>query len=509
MRNVRYYFLFGSCARLRRQWGALLIIFGILATVRLLRPMVQLIADEWQDARTAVTARYQDESILEQTRTTDINQAHEQFVEILSLIDKHYYEPVSWRQVARQALLHLQAASQTSAVENFLHLTSQQKQNLQQQIDQIKAELANDSKSQWTTRKILDLTEEVQHLAQNSDGYDIWALIEWSYALAENLDGYSYLLSPRQYRAMQDRLGGSYMGIGVDLIIRGDYPRLFDVVQDGPAARAGLQPGDWIYAVNGVNCHQRDAAFVTALLTSAKSRSLELTLRRGQEEYRITVRSELLNAPCVRNIQTVDMRQKMGFLRISGFDFDTAMELRRGIDELTQNGIKGLIIDLRSNGGGVMNAAIESARLFLDSGKIVTVISGAERTCYCAGGAGKASDIPLALLVDANTASAAEIFVTALHDNHRAVVIGDKTFGKARIQTIFPLRNSSIGACITTAGYLPPGNQDFNNIGVTPDISIKNAVTDAEKPLCVTDLISDDNASLQTALTVLANLCAS
>ena len=111
-------------------------------------------------------------------------------------------------------------------------------------------------------------------------------------------------------------------------------------------------------------------------------------------------------------------------------------------------------------------------------------------------------------LVDENTASAAEIFVAALRDNHRAVIIGDRTFGKARIQTIFPLKNSSIGACITTAGYLPPGNKDFNAIGITPDISIKNAVSDIEKPLCITDLISNDNTVLKTALMMLANLCA-
>jgi carboxyl-terminal processing protease len=180
----------------------------------------------------------------------------------------------------------------------------------------------------------------------------------------------------------------------------------------------------------------------------------------------------LIDAPTVRHEKL--LFNTIGYLRIAGFDYDTALEMKKSIQKLEKNGAKSLVIDLRCNGGGIMSAAIDAVRLFINQGTIVTVHSAQDKTEYRAGGNFfDCFSLPLVILVDKNTASAAEIFTAALKDHHRAFVIGEKTLGKGVVQTVLPLSKNSIALCLTTASFIPPCQKSFHKCGIEPDILAK------------------------------------
>ena len=206
-------------------------------------------------------------------------------------------------------------------------------------------------------------------------------------------------------------------------------------------------------------------------------------------------------------MKILDRPNQIGYLRISAFDRDTALELQRAVNSLKRRGVKKLILDLRCNGGGIMASAIDAAGLFLHRGTIVTVQSAQQNRRYAVDKNKTAVfKLPLVLLVNDSTASAAEIFAAALHDHQRANLVGQNTLGKALVQTIYPLDKAPTALCITTASYLPPSRKSFQSNGITPDFLIKNSQPETrnqEPILSMTDFLSDQDPTLKTALKLL------
>jgi len=425
---------------------------------------------QWCYANTSLERRYSDDSVAHQVQTINLNHAEEILSYTLQLSRQNYYQSFDENELLQKSLLQLQAAIENPLIYQQYPVHDQELKDLQQYIRTLRIQLPqwNITHPAWES-----LARAMREESTKAGLGAAWPVLELAYAFADNLDKYSYMLSPRQYRALRDQLSGEYVGTGLDLVFTNEYPLVFDVVEDSPAQKSGIAPGDLLVEVEGINCHSQSSSHISSLLIGPAGSSVDIVVKRKNQEIRLTLTHEKITAPSVRYVHMLD--EQVGFMRVASFDHDTAREMRYGVNSLITQGAKYLVIDLRRNGGGVMTSAIDAVRLFLDEGDIVTVRQQNQKTKYKAGGHFFTSyQLPLALLVDDKTASAAEIFTAALQYHKRAEVIGENTLGKALVQTIYNLNPEHNALCITTAAYSPPGGKELNLIGIEPDICLAN-----------------------------------
>jgi len=448
--------------------------------------------------------RYRDESIVRFLKKTDPQTAHDLLAEVCKMISLKYYLKTNPKQLLRNALYHLRIAAQNPLVLQQLNPNPSTSKFLQKRIDNL--QLLYREKNCQSLRSLIEITE-VPLTDRLNNNLNAWMLTELAYALADGLDEYSYLLTPHQYKSLYEHLGGYYVGVGVDLIFQGAYPTIFDVVPKSPAARAGIRPGDLLTRIADIPLKDKPDDFIAKLLTGPDKTPVTLCVRRDALETHFSLTRDLIEAPTVRYVKILDLKNKIGYLRISAFDRDTALEVRRAVNSLKHRGVKKLAIDIRCNGGGIMASGIDAARLFLKRGTIVTVQSAQQTRRYAVDkNATAVFNLPLVLLVDESTASAAEIFAAALQDHQRAALVGQNTLGKAVVQTIYPLDKAPTALCITTASYLPPSRKSFQSTGITPDFLIKYPITNTrnqKSAISMTEFLSDQDPTLQTALNLL------
>ena len=290
-------------------------------------------------------------------------------------------------------------------------------------------------------------------------------------------DRWTVFLSPKDYAALNTGLDGGNFG-GTGIVIQPDdtshYISVTDVIPDGPADKAGVQQDDLITAINGISTKGWTTTRASALLRGKKGTKVTITLLRGGKT--------LPPVTIVRNeIHQLSVYDKMlpgniGYVALTVFGKDTSTELTAALDRLQKKGARAIIMDLRDNGGGYLNAAIGVSSKFISSGPIVSVESrGSDITTFDANDTAIAP-LPLAVLVNQYTASASEITSGAIQDTGVGTLIGTKTFGKGVVQTIYPLPDGS-AVKITTARYLTPHNRDINHLGISPDIAVKEPRT--------------------------------
>lgn len=457
---------------------------------------------QWSRAHLAIETRYSDGSLAELIKKTDRHQALAYLQETLKLIDEQYYRKLARKEWLSQALLQVQASLESDDVARQFGVDSKELETLRRAVAQSREEA--EQNGEYTVERILQLASAWRAPSDEAGLGAAWPAIALSYACADSVDQYSYVLSPAQYEKLRDQLNGFYVGVGVELVMTERYPTVFDVIKDSPADAVGIVPGDVLLSVGEESLEYKSEPQVSKLLLGEPGSYLRVEVRRGEDQLAFIMPRSLLTSPTVRYSQLIETDEGIGYVRIASFDYDTAMELRRALDGLNARGARAYVIDLRGNGGGLMRSAIDAVRLFLNTGTIVTVESGTEKTRYCAGGDGYRSyEQPIVLLVDENTASAAEIFAAALQDNRRAAVIGRKTFGKALVQTVYDLKNSKTALCITTASYKPPSNISFGNTGITPDVLIETFGRNADKSTSMADYLSENDPVLRRGIALL------
>ena len=260
-------------------------------------------------------------------------------------------------------------------------------------------------------------------------------------------------------------------GIGVDVEPRRGRIEVIGVIDDSPADLAGIEPGDSIIAIDGESLEGRDLDdAIDSLLGEAGTTVDLVVVTPEEEERRVTVPRAVLQIP------TMTFRQldgAWGYSRINAFNKDSARDLKTKLDSVKADGIelRGLVIDLRNNPGGVLQGAVEMADGFLDAGVIVTTRgrNSAMQMEFEAHPGQWLADVPLVLLVDRGTASASEVLAGALQDHGRAVLVGERTFGKGSVQSVLPLRNGA-GIKLTTARYYTPSGRSIQAQGIRPDV---------------------------------------
>jgi len=288
------------------------------------------------------------------------------------------------------------------------------------------------------------------------------------------LDPHSNYLAPKGFTELQERTSGEYSGVGLTITAEGGLVKVISPMDNSPASRANVQAGDVISAIDGQNAAGMSVSDVSNKLRGAMGTSITVTfLRDGEEARDVVLTREVIKIESV----TGKLEGDFGYLRISTFNENTGRELNETIARLKTEkpGIKGFILDLRNNGGGLLTAAIDVSDAFLERGEIVSQRGRKpdqiER--YAAKPGDLTNGLPLVVLINYGSASASEIVAGALKDQERATLVGLTSFGKGSVQTVIPLSGGKDGALsITTARYYTPSGRSIQKIGIEPDLEV-------------------------------------
>ena len=284
-------------------------------------------------------------------------------------------------------------------------------------------------------------------------------------------DPYSAYYDEEQTSALMETTQGEYGGIGVVLTQNLDtgVTTASSVYEDSPAMKAGMKDGDIIYQVEGRDVSGMDLEEISGNIKGEKGTTVEITVLRGEdrEEVTLTITRDTIQAETVK---TRMLEDEIGYLAISEFDSVTLEQYKEGLEELKAQGMKGLIVDLRGNPGGNLDTVCEILDLMLPEGLIVyTEDRQGRRQEYYADA--DYWDVPMAVLVNGMSASASEIFAAAVQESGRGVIVGETTYGKGIVQTLFSFSEGD-GVQLTTSAYYTASGASIHGQGVTPDIEV-------------------------------------
>lgn len=348
----------------------------------------------------------------------------------------------------------------------------------------------------------LDLFVEVLHAVQTSyvDDVEPGTLVSGGLrGMLRGLDPWSEYLDDDEWKGFQNALSGEFDGIGLFVDSRDGWPVVIAPVEGSPAWQAGIEAGDVITRVDGHSTWAHGPPELASRLRGEAGTSVTLGILRGEEsrEREFTVRRERVEVPAVRNVTV--MPGGVGYLRLAAFNERAAADVRAALESLRREGARSLVVDLRGNPGGLVDQAVEVAGAFLPAGALVTYTEGRQasdaRRLVVAREA-RPVGWPMAVLVDEGSASAAEIVAGALQDLDRALVVGETTYGKGTVQSVFPLRNGAGAIKLTTAHYHTPLGRSIHRPAASPDFEDDEAMAPEDEPGApVADSVAADSAA--------------
>ncbi len=331
--------------------------------------------------------------------------------------------------------------------------------------------------------------------------WGVWRLLQKNYITPERLktqemlygavgglvaalgDPYTVFMTPSENEDFHESLEGKLEGIGAELTLREGDVIVVAPLKGSPASEAGLQPEDIIVKVNDKEVEGQTLAKVVEQIRGPKGTSVHLSILRSGED-------ELLEVDIVRDeitVPSVEFEVKktatgsVGYIALNQFGDGSIGEVRRALESFKQEDIAALVFDVRYNGGGYLEGAVELSSFFLKDGKVVSVQRrSGEPVHHYVSGHVLVPDLPIAVLINEGSASASEIFAGALQDHERATIVGKKSFGKGTVQEVFDLPGGS-SIRITTAKWLTPNGRDLGSEGIIPDIDIDRTREDREK----------------------------
>ena len=303
--------------------------------------------------------------------------------------------------------------------------------------------------------------------------------------MLSSLDPHSQFMDPDDFRDMQEDTRSRFNGLGIEVAIKNGLPTVISPMEDTPAAKAGILSGDQILKINGTSTERMDLQDVINHLRGAPGQKISLTLIRPatKEVKDYALERTEIKVQSVKGARLLDPELsgsfKIAYVRLIQFNEPTADELGKALDDLQKQGMQALILDLRNNPGGLLNSAVDVCAQFLPPNTQVVSTQGrvaSQQREYTTSGAIKERPhFPMAVLVNEGSASGAEIVCGALKDLHRAIVVGETTFGKGSVQNVMQLPDGS-ALRFTTAKYYTPSKQVIHGNGVTPNIRVPMSV---------------------------------
>ena len=295
--------------------------------------------------------------------------------------------------------------------------------------------------------------------------------------MLETLDPHSNFLTPEVFRDVKIDTSGKFAGVGIEVVVKDDILTVLAPMEDSPAWKAGIQPGDKIVKINGDSTKGFTLSEAVLKMRGKDGSPVVFTIyRKGWSKFKnITVKREMVK---VKTVKSDELEPGYGYIRLAQFNETAAKEVAAALTKLekinAKDGLKGIVFDLRTNPGGLLDQAVDVSSLFIDDGVIVSTVGrdpSQKDIRYAKKGQAR-KDLPVVVLVNSSTASAAEIVAAALQEHHRAMILGDTTFGKGSVQTIIDLGND-LGLKLTIARYYTPNGNSIQEKGVVPDIFLE------------------------------------
>tara|TARA_B100002019_G_C21223972_1_gene576321 strand:- start:129 stop:1262 length:1134 start_codon:yes stop_codon:yes gene_type:complete len=292
----------------------------------------------------------------------------------------------------------------------------------------------------------------------------------------QSLDPYSAYMSPELFKEMQTDTKGEFGGLGIEIGMEAGVVKVISPIDDTPAARAGIKSGDYIVKIGNVQVQGKSLLEAVKLMRGPVGTSINLTVRRKniKKPLEFNVTRKIIEIKSVSS-KIIGIDKNLGYIRLKSFNENSDKQFLKSVKDFEKKSkIKGYVLDLRNNPGGLLNQAINITDFFLDDGEIVSTKGRkvAETRKFFARKGDEINGKPIIVLINNGSASASEIFAGALKDHKRAIILGENSYGKGSVQSIIPLRNGG-GMRLTISKYYLPSGKSISEVGVTPDILVE------------------------------------
>jgi len=294
----------------------------------------------------------------------------------------------------------------------------------------------------------------------------------------QSLDPYSAYMSPELFKEMQTDTRGEFGGLGIEIGMEAGVVKVISPIDDTPAAKAGIKAGDYIVKIGGEQVQGKSLLEAVKLMRGPVGTSIDLTVRRKnvKKPLEFKIVRKIIEVQSVSS-KTIGVEKNLGYIRLKSFNENSDKQFLKSIKDFEKkSNIKGYVLDLRNNPGGLLTQAINITDFFLDDGEIVSTKGRrvSETRKFFARKGDRINGKPIVVLINNGSASASEIFAGALKDHKRAIILGENSYGKGSVQSIIPLRNGG-GMRITISKYYLPSGKSISEVGVTPDILVEEA----------------------------------
>ena len=292
--------------------------------------------------------------------------------------------------------------------------------------------------------------------------------------ILQSLDPYSAYMNPEIFNEMQTETSGEFGGLGIEVSMEGGVVKVIAPIDETPASRAGVKAGDFIVRIDGEQVQGKTLMEAVNLMRGPVGSPIEITIiRKGLKKAKVfKITREIIE---IKSVRARLIENEIGYLRLRAFNENSSSQLKKEISNLRKKPkIKGFILDLRNNPGGLLTQAVKISDYFLDDGEIVSTKGRRKRENrkFFAKKGDQINGLPLIVLINNGSASASEIVAGALQDQKRAILLGEKTYGKGSVQSIIPLKNRGAIRLTISKYYLPSG-KSISDIGVVPDIKVE------------------------------------
>lgn len=294
-------------------------------------------------------------------------------------------------------------------------------------------------------------------------------------------DPYTRFMDPQEFKNMQIDTSGELTGVGIQIALDEETKKLMVIspIEDTPAFKAGILAKDIITKIDDKSTEGMDVNDAVLLIRGKPGSQVTLTIERGDKQVDYTITRARIEIHPVRYSYRPEPEGGIGYIRLNQFSAIAAQEMGEAIKELEKKQVKGYVLDLRSNPGGLLYSSIDICRMWLKDGTIVSTVNRQGKSKSEAANNRPLTEKPLVVLVDGGSASASEILSGALQDNQRAILVGTQTFGKGLVQSVKGLQWDESGMAVTIAKYLTPSGRDINKAGISPDVVVE--LTEAQR----------------------------
>ena len=441
--------------------------------------------------------RYNDISFRTTVRDTDSSHALAVYAEVLNKIETYHVQTPDWARITALGGQSLEVALSDPA---FIKFHAPQITDLQAATT---SQLVRQTLDHFSVKNNQDAYVVTSSLARQLEariGLSPAATIyEFIFGSMIALDPYSSFMTETQFNETMSQIEGNFVGLGVELKTMPQKLEIVGVIPEGSAGKAGLQAGDLILAVDNQLTEKVGSEAAADLLRGLEGTATVLTIQRGSQVQRMSLVRRQVEIPSIIDARMIE--PGIGYIRIASFQKTTTRDFDAAILRMNQQGLTGLIVDVRGNPGGLLSSSVEIADRFLQSGIVVSTRGRNPMEDFVHHAVPKGTwNVPLVVLVDENSASASEIFAAAIADHKRGRIVGTRSYGKGSVQGIFPLSVSGGGIRLTTAKFFGPNGEAIQNNGVKPDVEVHAAAKVAAG--ATADATNESDAALSVGLKI-------